>query len=79
MLAYGLAIVKEIESGQASSHGYQSVMAYQVIVKLGTSSPIKAGWENLEEWKGPRSRQSRQSQALLPLLGVPQEDQTISL
>lgn len=49
-------------------------MIYQVAVRLGASSSAEAGQGNPKERKGPETKQQSQRQALLPLLGVPQED-----
>jgi hypothetical protein len=50
-------------------------MAYEVAVRLGTSSPIEARQGNPVGGKGPKGRQQHQRQLLLPLLGVPQKAQ----
>ena len=58
------------------SHGYQPALAHQVAVRLGASSPIEARQGSP---KGPKDRQQSQRQPLLPLLGVPHEDQAVQL
>jgi hypothetical protein len=65
------------KTGQAS-HGYQPVLAYQVVVRLGSSSPIEDR-RGPVGGKCPKGRQQSQIQLLLPLLGVPHEDQAAQL
>ena len=59
--------------GQAS-YGNQPALAYQVAGRLGTSCPIDAGKGHPLRGKDPKSKQQKQRQPLLLLLGVPQED-----
>lgn len=54
-------------------------MAYQVAIKLGTPSSIKARQGNPIGERGPKSWQQSQGQPLLPRLGISQEDQAIQL
>lgn len=50
-------------------------MAYQVAVRLGTSSPVKAGGGSTVGAKSLKGRPQSQRQPLFLLLGVPHEDQ----
>jgi hypothetical protein len=50
--------------------GYQPAMAYQVAVRLGTPSPIKARQGNPVKGKGSQN-QATESETLFLLLGVP--------
>lgn len=45
--------------GQAF-HGCQPALVYQIVVRLDTSSPTKAGQDNTVGGKGPQSRQQSQ-------------------
>ena len=48
-----------------------SAMAYQVVVRIGTSPPIKARQGNPVGGWDPKGRQQSQGQPLLPQLGAP--------
>ena len=64
------------------SHGYQPVMAYHIAVRLGTRHLpllIKARRGNPIGGKCSKCRQQSQGQPLLPLLGVPHENQATQL
>ena len=57
------------------SQGYQPNIAYQVTLRLSMPPCIKAGQVEPVGVKGYRKRAKGQRQALLPLLGISEEDQ----
>lgn len=60
-------------------HGYQSATPYQVVVRLGTSSLIKAKGGNPVKEEDSKASQRRQRKSVHLQLGAPYEDQTSEL
>jgi hypothetical protein len=50
-------LLLRLSSGKSWLDGYQPAMAHPVVVRLGASSPIKAGQGNSVGGKGPKGRQ----------------------
>lgn len=57
-----------------ASYGDQSVKVYQISIRTGSFSCVKAGWDNSAGEMGPKSRHLSQRKPLLSTLGVSQKD-----
>lgn len=57
-----------------ASHGYQPCLDYQVAVRIGAAS-LEARRDSPVGGKSPKGGQQSQRLPLLPLLGLPHEDQ----